>query len=611
MSFFNELKRRNVFKVAAAYVIVGWLTMQVGDTLGPALLLPEWINSALAFFLILGFPLAMFFAWAFEMTPEGIKKEKDVDRGESITQVTSQKLNGMIIGLLVVALGYFAFDKFVLDPERDAELVSQMQEQAAETVAETEPEGPDEKSIAVLPFVNMSDDASNEFFSDGITEELLNLLAKIPELKVTSRSSAFSFKGQNIHIPTVAERLNVKHVLEGSVRKAGNRVRITAQLIEAQSDVHMWSETFDRELDDIFAIQDEIAREVVTVLQIQLLGEVPVAEETDTEAFTSYLQGKHLLETADQTKPLLAMEAFQKAIDIDPEYAPAWAGLARATRWAANWGEIDQTEGNETARDAARKALSLDDSSALAWAVLSRVQYVYDWDWYAAQGSIRTALALEPNNGQALEDASRIARAVGKFDEGVELALRAVEVDPLNPVLLRNLAVAYWGSDQHLESLKAMQRIYELYPEREGAQLDHVWPLINLGQPEEGLKYITAETEAYPENRETVALASIYVMHALGREDESNAALKFIVDNASEWLAFQVAEAYAWLGNSDKAFEWLEISYSQRDGGVTHLLGDPTMVKIHNDPRWEPYLLKLGLLDAWQNDAKPYWESRK
>jgi TolB-like protein/Flp pilus assembly protein TadD len=498
MSIFNELKRRNVFKVAAAYVIVGWLIMQVGDTLGPALLLPEWINSALAFFIILGFPLAMFFAWAFEMTPEGIKKEKDVDRGESITQVTSQKLNGMIIGLLVVALGYFAFDKFVLDPARDAELV-EATKQAAPAVessgTETASE-PDDKSIAVLPFVNMSDDASNEFFSDGITEELLNLLAKIPELRVTSRSSAFSFKGQNIHIPTVAEQLNVKHVLEGSVRKAGNKVRITAQLIEAGSDVHMWSETYDRELDDIFAIQDEIAREVVTVLQVQLLGEVPVVAETDSEAYTFYLQGKHLLETADQTKPVLAIEAFQKAVDIDPQYVPAWAGLARATRWAANWGEIDQAEGNERARDAVRKALSMDDSSALAWAVLARIQYVYDWDWYAAQGSIRTALALEPNNGQVLEDASRIARAIGKFDEGVDLALKAVEVDPLNPVLLRNLAVSYWGSDRHQESLKTMQRIYELYPERENVHVDHVWPLINLGQPEEGLQYITAE--AYP-----------------------------------------------------------------------------------------------------------------
>ena len=294
MSFFNELKRRNVFKVAAAYIIVGWLVMQVGDTLGPALLLPGWINSALAFFLILGFPLAMFFAWAFEMTPDGIKKEKEVDRSQSITHVTSQKLNNMIIGLLVLALGYFAFDKFVLGPQREADLRSQVQEQVAEGVAESEPEGPDAKSIAVLPFVNMSDDASNEFFSDGITEELLNLLAKIPELKVTSRSSAFSFKGQNIHIPTVAQQLNVKHVLEGSVRKAGNRVRITAQLIEASTDVHMWSETFDRELDDIFAIQDEIAREVVTVLQVQLLGQVPVAEETDTEAYTFYLQGTEL-----------------------------------------------------------------------------------------------------------------------------------------------------------------------------------------------------------------------------------------------------------------------------------------------------------------------------
>jgi TolB-like protein len=356
VSLFTELKRRNVFKVAAAYVIVGWLIMQVGEVMAPALHLPQWINSALAFFIILGFPFAMFFAWAFEMTPDGLKKEKDVDRSQSITGHTGKKLNGMIVGLLVLALGYFAFDKFVLDPQRDAELVSATQEATEQTMtaAAQKPDAPEDNSIAVLPFVNMSDDASNEFFSDGITEELLNLLAKIPELRVTSRSSAFSFKGQNVDIPTVAEKLNVQHVLEGSVRKAGNRVRITAQLIEAGSDIHMWSETYDRELDDVFAIQDEIARKVVDVLQVRLLGKVPETTETSSQAYALYLKGRHFMTQRDDAATAASAEAFRRAIEIDPGYAPAWAGLARIQRARANWGFIELHTGTEEARQAAQ-----------------------------------------------------------------------------------------------------------------------------------------------------------------------------------------------------------------------------------------------------------------
>ena len=265
MSFFAELKRRNVFKVAAAYIIVGWLIMQAGDTLAPALHLPEWVNSVLVFFLLLGFPLAMFFAWAFEMTPEGIKKEKNIERDQSITRVTGQKLNYTIIGLLVLTVGYFVYDKFVSSTPN-----------AVETTAVSSPASESQtnpyQTIAVLPFVNMSEDPGNEYFSDGLTEELLNILAKIKELRVAGRTSSFAFKGKGEDLRIIGEKLNVSSILEGSVRKDDkrNRVRITAQLINVDDGYHLWSETYDRELDDIFAIQDEIAREVARALTITL-----------------------------------------------------------------------------------------------------------------------------------------------------------------------------------------------------------------------------------------------------------------------------------------------------------------------------------------------------
>jgi TolB-like protein len=268
MSFFNELKRRNVIRVAAAYIIVGWLIMQAGDTLAPALHLPEWVNSLLVFFLLLGFPLALFFAWAFEMTPDGIKKEKEVDRSQSITQVTGQKLNYTIITLLIAALAYFAYDKFLVQPTSKTESTIVVEETA-------KPIEVTEQSIAVLPFVDMSATGDNEYFSDGLTEELLNILAKIKELRVAGRTSSFAFKGKDEDLRSIGEKLNVISILEGSVRKDDkrNRVRITAQLINVEDGYHLWSESYDRQLDDIFAIQDEIAHEVAKALRITLLGE--------------------------------------------------------------------------------------------------------------------------------------------------------------------------------------------------------------------------------------------------------------------------------------------------------------------------------------------------
>ncbi|MDX2427092.1 MAG: hypothetical protein QNK22_00185, partial [Xanthomonadales bacterium] len=268
MSFFNELRRRNVFRVGIAYAIVAWLLLQVSDTLVPALHLPEWFNSGVVFVLIIGFPIAMIFAWAFEMTPEGIKKEKDVDRSQSMTTVTGQKLNNAIIGILVLALAYFVIDKFLLQPKISAER-SVAVEQASET------DEPIEQSIAVLPFVDLSANNDNEYFSDGLTEELLNILANIKELRVAGRTSSFAFKGKDEDLRSIGEKLNVVSILEGSVRKDDkrNRVRITAQLVNVENGFHLWSETYDRDLNDIFAIQDEIAHEVARALRITLLGE--------------------------------------------------------------------------------------------------------------------------------------------------------------------------------------------------------------------------------------------------------------------------------------------------------------------------------------------------
>ena len=288
MSFFNELKRRNVFRVAAAYVIIAWLILQIGEVLAPALHLPEWANSFLAFVLILGMPMALFLAWAYELTPEGLKREKDVDREKSITPMTGRRLDFLVIGLLVVALAYFIADKFWIQARQSTSPAIAVIKEAAE--------GP--RSIAVLPFADMSPAGDHEYFSDGLTEELLNILARIRDLQVAGRTSSFAFKGRNEDLREIGEKLNVETILEGSVRKdeARNRVRITAQLIDVENGFHLWSDTYDRELDDIFAIQEEIAGKVAGALRITLLGEEAVHIEnvasTDLDAYDLYLQGR-------------------------------------------------------------------------------------------------------------------------------------------------------------------------------------------------------------------------------------------------------------------------------------------------------------------------------
>ena len=590
MSFFQELKRRNVFRVAVAYVIVAWLLLQVGDTLGPALRLPDWFQSGVAYVLILGFPVAIIFAWAFEMTPEGVKRERDVDRSQSITSETGQKLNYTIIALLVAAVAYFALDKFVFEHDH------------GEVVATED----GEPSIAVLPFANMSDDASNEFFADGITEELLNLLAKIPELEVTSRTSAFQFKGKEIDIPTVAKQLNVEHVLEGSVRKSGMKVRITAQLIDAGTDKHVWSETYDRELDDIFAIQDEIARKVVDELHVTLLGEAPKTRQTDPEAYALYLEGLHYLDLDGPKNWPVAQELFEKALVIDPEYAPAWFGKAQAIRETANWGDYDIDEGSRLAREWAEHALDLDPTLTEAWALLAYLKLSYDWDWAAAEELVARALESGPNNPAALAEAARLAQTQGRLDDAEGYYFAALAADPLSNTRIREAGVVAWWLQDYGTAEELFRKNEALYP-GDSWPGDMVAVKIMQGRYEEA-EELTERIRTNPrlsdEAQEYIynfvrAFSFLYVE----RRAEAAEGRDLIAEARGDALSYQIAEMYALAGDADKAFEWLDTGFEYRDGGLTYLLIDPWLASLHDDSRWRPLLEKMNLLDYW--DAMP------
>jgi len=443
MSLFSELKRRNVIKVAVAYIIVAWLLLQVADTLGPALRLPDWFVSGVTFVLIIGFPLALIFAWAFELTPEGLKLEREVDREQSITRRTGRKLDVITIALLAAALVYFAFDKFVLAPTREAAQVEAALQARPQASAEPGP------SIAVLPFVNMSGDPEQEYFSDGISEELLNVLAQYHDLRVAARTSSFQFKGKSLDVSDIARQLHVNHVLEGSVRKAGNRLRITAQLIDSNKGFHVWSQVYDRELGDVFAIQQEISTAIGRALQVELSlqgGEnsLPIVREAaNPEAFEDYLRGRQLINQRGKESIEQALGPLQQALQLDERYAPAHAQLAIAYLMLANsassYGDWPIEDSVVRAQPHIQRALDLDANLAEAYGARGLLDTLYGRGEQAEQ-SLRQALELNPSYIDALNWLFIALTNQGKHREAVETLDRLMAIDPLSIIGRGNYA---------------------------------------------------------------------------------------------------------------------------------------------------------------------------
>jgi TolB-like protein/Tfp pilus assembly protein PilF len=461
-------------------------------------------------------------------------------------------------------------------------------------------------SIAVLPFVNMSRDEENEYFADGLSEELLNVLTKIRGLRVASRTSAFSFKGKGVDIPTVAQKLNVATVLEGSVRKSGKRVRITAQLIEVSSDSHLWSETYDRELDDIFAVQDDIAQSVVKELRTALLGRPPEAvadtvvaadvrqaatgRSDNPEAFQLYLQGKFYGERITQADTDKAIDLYKRALVIDPDFALAWTGLSHIYQLQAGYGFAPIDEGYERARDAAQRALRLAPDLAEGHIALGTVLEGHDWNWPAAEASFRRALELAPGDANALRAAAQLARVLGRVDEALELIRKAIALDPLSARTHRQAAMIAVMGRRFDDAAASFQLALDLAPNAGLNQgfLAITWLL--QGRGEEALAIAQAESHGVFRN-----LAFAMIHHALGHPEESDAALQAIINEFAWTAAYQVAEACAYRNEVDKAFEWLERAYAQRDPGVTYTASDVLLRPLHGDPRWQPFLQRMGL----------------
>jgi TolB-like protein/tetratricopeptide (TPR) repeat protein len=622
MSFFAELRRRNVFKVGIAYAIVAWLLLQLSDMLVPALHLPEWFNSGVVFVLIIGFPIALIFAWAFEMTPEGIKKESDVDRSQSITNVTSQKLNNAIIGVLILALAYFAIDKFILTPDRaqpgsdrfsqpTSDSPAQANGKSALTPVEaaltTEAEPIANHSVAVLPFVNMSSDPEQEYFSDGITEEIINALVKIPGLSVPARTSVFGFKGHQGDVRKIGVELGVEHVLEGSIRSQGNQVRITAQLIKVDDGFHLWSETFDRQLDNIFVVQEEIATAIATVLTGELgLGVVTVPNKTgNMEAYDSYLQGRALLHKRGLENLDKAVALFERTTELDPEFAPAWAAMA------LTYSVMDlNTEVLAKVTSTAKHALSLDPENVDALDALASALRD-SWQWAEAEPYFDRAMAIDPQSSELLEDYAEFLGMVGRFDEYLAVSEKGYAIDPLLGPLADSYTWALMSDHQFGKVIEVIEQWNRSMDKEDipAYWYESVWKIVPLIASGDNAGAIALASSLGPEYMATPIRNAIIGLLENPANMQARKVLREATsaENVSEYDsdAFMSTLVLIHAGDIDFMIDHAITDGRQFSFGNVEHIWSPIYAQFRQHPRFEEYLELLNLPNYWDQAGWP------
>ena len=463
-------------------------------------------------------------------------------------------------------------------------------------------------SIAVLPFVNMSRDEDNEYFADGLAEELLNVLAKIRGLRVAARSSAFRFKGKPADAADIGRALNVASLLEGSVRKAGNRLRVAVRLVKVADGYQLWSETYDRMVDDIFAVQDDIARSVVKELRSTLLGDAGNAaagheakaavaaavkgRSSHPEAYRNFLHGRHFIGRNTREETAKGIGYLNEALALQPSFALAWAELGRAYANEANWGWTPASEGYARARDAMIRALSLEPDLAEGHAGMAWIQMVYDWDWRGADASFRRALELAPGNALVLHQAGILAANAGRFEEGIALGRQAVEQDPLSATAYFYLGITYIVAGRYEEATAAVDKALELAPQSAAMRAWMAIAMHLMGRLTDALEQARQEPEEWGR-----LFALAICEHAAGRTAAADDALRQLLDKHAGDAAYQIAEVYAVRGEADAAFEWLERARVQHDGGAAWTKVDPLLRPLHTDVRWMDLLRKLRFID--------------
>src|SRR5947208_7203027 len=560
-NFFAELKRRNVYKVAVAYAIVGWLLVQVATQVFPFLEIPNWVVRLVIALVAIGFPIALIIAWAFELTPEGIKRNEDVHLPSGSSSKNRTWIYVAVIGA-AISVGLFFIGRYT------APRTSAAERERPPAVAGPPPQ----KSIAVLPLLNESGDPKDEYFSDGLSEELIAALAQIRELKVIGRSSSFRFKERKEEPKTIGEKLGVATLLEGTVRKQGDRVRIVAELINAADGIELWTRTFDRELKDIFAVQQEIAAAVASSLKMTLLGanERPSTDSatSNIEAHNAYLLGRYHFQRRNIEDYRKAVAHYDEATRLDPQYALAYAERSEA------WTLIGDLSGESKtawprAQSDAEHAVAIAPALAEAHGALGWVRFFVEWKFAEGLEELRRAKELSPANPTANDLIGRVLPYLGKLDEAEAQARQAVELDPLG-FTQNNLARILWFKGKNDEADKVARRVAELQPTASSIRRWQVLIAVQKGDGETALREAQSEPdEGY--RRFLVALAH----YVRGDGNAADAALNELIQYGRDTLAYQIAEVYAVRGETDNAFEWLQIAYDNHDTGTLAILVDP------------------------------------
>src|SRR6266516_3746703 len=574
-NFFGELKRRNVYKVAVAYAVVGWALAQGIAQVFPVFDIPNWAVRLMVLAIVIGFPIALVIAWAFELTAAGIQRKEDVDP-EVDSRAESQAWIYVVLVAALLSISLFFLGRFTA---RNSTRASSNEFSA--------------KSIAVLPLLNESGDPKDEYFSDGLSEELIAALAQIRELKVIGCSSSFRFKERREESKTIGEKLGVTTLLEGTVRKQGERVRIVAELINAADGIELWTQTFDRELKDIFAVQAEIAAAVASSLKVTLLGsdERSSAKPAtgNTEAHNAYLLGHYYFQRRNLEDYRKAVTYFDQAIRLDPDYALAYAERSEA------WSLIGDLSGQgktawPKAREDAEKAVTIAPTLAEAHAALGWVRFFAEWKFAEGLSELKRAKELSPANPTANDLLARVIVYLGRIDEAERQARQAVELDPLSIPPQNNLARVLFVEGKLDEADAIARKAAELQP---AAASSHRWQVLVAVQRRDG-ETALREAQLEPDEgyrRFELALAQ----YVRGDRKAADAALADLIANGRDQLAYQIAEVYAVRGEADKAFEWLQLSFDNHDTGTLSLLIDPLLRDLHTDPRYKSLLTKLGL----------------
>jgi TolB-like protein/Tfp pilus assembly protein PilF len=559
-SFLAELKRRKVYRVAIVYAVVAFVIWGAAEQLVPGLALPPWVFRLIILLTILGFPVALVLAWAYDMTPAGVKRAESLRRGDEAVP------------------------------------------QAAAPTASVSDSPDDMRSIAVLPFANMSDDPGYEYFSDGMTEEIINALTQLKDLRVAARTSSFAFKGTSPDLGDVGAKLKVETVLEGSVRKVGTRLRVTAQLVKVADGYHLWSERYDRELEDVFAIQDEIAGAIADKLRVELLEtekEGLVKPQTgNLEAYSLYLKGRSYFHKLTPTDCQLAIASYQQAINLDPDYARAYEGLARVYTMVGGAGPfhlLPPREAYPLAKAAITKALELDDRLSQAHTTLGLVRSNHEWDWAGAERAFKRALELNPNDSDSHFWYAFHLWFMDRFDEAISSMRTASALDPLVPLYQSSIGVMQYCARRYDEALEQFQRVLEVHP-------NFYHPLLMLGNTYVALG-MYPEAEAAFQKVQALIGATPYLCFSFcelyAAWDNLEEAKRYL----AELLALSkqmhvppatVGLAYTALGDYDEALAWLEKAYEERDPQLRHFHW-PILDRVRSDPRFQALKRKMGL----------------